>query len=170
MATAEPRVAADDWTTLQVKRTFLASRERVFEAWTDPELLKQWLTGPRGQGLDAQVDPRVGGEFRVKVTSRVGRMFGRLPGPSDGSVQMVGRYLEITPPERLVFTFGWEELPTVHLEPDATMVTVEFHERGDGTELVLTHERQPNRRVRAWHSYGWRGSLRKLDVLLETKS
>jgi uncharacterized protein YndB with AHSA1/START domain len=80
---------------------------------------------------------------------------------------MVGRYVEISPPERLVFTFGWENFPTVHVDPDATTVTVEFHERGDGTEVVLTHERQPSHRIRAFHSYGWKGSLRKLGALLE---
>jgi uncharacterized protein YndB with AHSA1/START domain len=162
MATAEQRSAPRDWTTLQVRRTFPAPRERVFEAWTDPDLLRQWLTGPRGNGTHAEVDARVGGEFRVTVTSRLGQLLGKLPTPYGDSVRMVGRYLEITPPERLVFTFGWEELPTVHMDPEATIVTVDFHERGDETELVLTHERQPTRRLRAWHSYGWRGSLRKL--------
>ena len=79
---------------------------------------------------------------------------------------MVGRYLEISPPERLVFTVGWEDFPFVHMDRDASTVTVEFHERGEETEVVLTHERQPNRRVRAFHGDGWRGSLRKLDRLL----
>jgi hypothetical protein len=45
-------------------------------------------------------------------------------------------------------------------------VTVEFHESEDGTEVVLTHERQPNRRIRGLHRWGWKGSLRNLDRLL----
>jgi uncharacterized protein YndB with AHSA1/START domain len=80
---------------------------------------------------------------------------------------MVGRYLEISPPERLVFTLGWEGFPTLHLDREATQVTVELHQRGGETELVLTHERQPSRRIRAFHWYGWTGSLRKLQALLE---
>jgi uncharacterized protein YndB with AHSA1/START domain len=166
MATAESTPAAKDWTTLQVKRTFSAPRERVFEAWMDPELLRQWLTGPRGNGLHAEVDARVGGEFRITVTTRFGRAFGRLPGSFEGAVQMVGRYLEITPPERLVFNFGWEDFPTVRVDPEATKVTVDFLERGEDTEVILTHERQPSLRMRAFHSYGWKGSLRKLGELL----
>ncbi|MGH2957324.1 MAG: SRPBCC family protein [Solirubrobacterales bacterium] len=150
-----------------MRRTLAAPRERVFEAWLDPELLRQWLTGPRATSHRAEVDPRVGGEFRVTITSHLGGLLGRLPGSFDGSVEMVGRYLEISPPERLVFSFGWENFPTVHVDPEATVVTVEFHQRDDGTEIVLTHERQPNRRLRAFHSYGWRGSLRKLDALLQ---
>jgi uncharacterized protein YndB with AHSA1/START domain len=165
-----PKSAPSDWTVVQVRRTFPASRERVFQAWTDPEQLRQWLTGPRGTSPQAKVDARVGGEFRVTVTSHLGGLLGRLPGSFNGSVQMVGRYLEISPPERLVFTFGWENFPTVHVDPDATTVTVEFHERGDGTEVVLTHERQPSHRMRAFHSNGWKGSLRKLSALLERNS
>lgn len=163
-------VAGARGTVLQVRRTLAAPRERVFEAWLDPELLRQWLTGPRGTSHQAEVDARVGGEFRVAVTSNLGGLLGRLPGSFDGSVQMVGRYLEISPPERLVFTFSWENFPTIDLEPDATTVTVEFHESGERTEIVLTHERQPSRRLRAFHSYGWRGSLRKLDALLQREA
>jgi uncharacterized protein YndB with AHSA1/START domain len=166
MATAE-RAAPRDWTTLQVRRTFAASRERVFEAWLDPDLLQQWLSGPRGSDSPhAEVDARVGGEFRVTMQSMGSRLFGALPGPYTDVVHMIGRYLEITPPERLVFTVGWEDMPMVNMDRDASTVTVELHERGDETELVLTHERQPNRRVRAFHNFGWKGSLRKLEDLL----
>jgi uncharacterized protein YndB with AHSA1/START domain len=155
-----------DWTVLRVTRTFQAPRERVFRAWLDPELLRQWLTGPNGRSPHAEVDARVGGEFRVTVTGPGGGLVARLPGHDDEFVHMIGRYLEISPPQRLVFTLGWEEVPLVRMDRDASKVTVEFHERGDETEVVLTHERQPNRRVRAWHSWGWKGSLRKLDRLL----
>jgi uncharacterized protein YndB with AHSA1/START domain len=164
-----PKSAPGDWTVLQVRRTFPASRERVFQAWIDPKLLRQWLTGPRGRSPHAQVDARVGGEFRISIKTRASELFGILPGQTD-AVHMVGRYLEITPPERLVFTLGWEEFPTMNLEPDATTVTVEFNERGDETEVVLTHERQPSRRMRAFHRYGWSGSLRKLERLLTERS
>ena len=108
----------------------------------------------------------MGGEFRITSTSRIGEVFSKLPGQDSEFVQLVGRYLEISPPERLVFTMGWEDLPTIHLKPDATTVTVEFHEVDEGTEVVLTHERQPNRRIRAFHRWGWKGSFRNLDSLL----
>jgi uncharacterized protein YndB with AHSA1/START domain len=155
------------WTVLQVRRTFSASRERVFEAWMDPELLRQWLTGPNGSSPRAEVDSRVGGEFRVTMTSRPAELLAKLPGARSEFAHMIGRYLEITPPERLVFTLGWEDFPTVHMDRDASTVTVEFHDLGEETEVVLTHERQPSRRIRAFHSYGWKGSLRKLGTLLE---
>jgi uncharacterized protein YndB with AHSA1/START domain len=170
MAAAEPEVHPRGWTVLQVRRIFKAPRELVFRAWIDPELLRQWLNGPGGRSPHAEVDARVGGEFRITSTSRLGELFAKLPGQDSEFVQMVGRYLEISPPERLVFTMGWEDFPTVHLNSDATTVTVEFHETDEGTEVVLTHERQPNRRIRALHRWGWKGSLRKLDRLLAEES
>jgi uncharacterized protein YndB with AHSA1/START domain len=163
-ARAEP--AAAGWTVLQLRRTFEAPRERVFQAWIDPELLRQWLTGPGGKSPHAEVDARVGGEFRITMTSPVGQALRRLSS-YQGYAHMVGRYREITPPERLVFTVGWEDFPTVHMDREASTVTVEFHEKGDQTELVLTHERQPNRRIRAFHRIGWSASLRKLDKVVE---
>jgi uncharacterized protein YndB with AHSA1/START domain len=168
MATAEPPVD-QDWTVLQVKRTFDASRERVFEAWIDPEQLRRWLTGWTATSPGAEADARVGGEFRISMKARTAPLLARLPGRDSGVVHMIGRYVEIQPPERLVFTLGWEDFPLLHMDREASQVTVEFHERNGRTEVVLTHERQPNRRVRALHKIGWIASLRNLDKLLRGK-
>jgi uncharacterized protein YndB with AHSA1/START domain len=165
MAAARSEPAEAGWTVLQVRRTFDAPRERVFEAWIDPELLRQWLTGWRGPGPHAEVDARVGGEFRITTTSRIAKVLGPMAGRT-GYAHMIGRYVEIDPPQRLVFTLGWEDVPTIHMGREASTVTVEFNEKGEGTEVVLTHEKQPNRRIRAYHSIGWRASLRKLEELL----
>jgi uncharacterized protein YndB with AHSA1/START domain len=165
---AGPTEAEAGWTMLQVKRTFAASRERVFAAWTDPEQLRRWLTGTV-ESPHAEADARVGGEFRITMSSPTMGLLARLPGPYRDSVQMVGRYLEVEPPKRLVFTVGWEGMPLVRMDREASTVTVEFNDVGDGTEVVLTHERQPNRRVRAFHRRGWSASLRNLDRLLKAE-
>jgi uncharacterized protein YndB with AHSA1/START domain len=159
------------WAVLRLRRTFQASREQVFRAWTEPELLKQWLNGYLGRSPHAEVDARVGGEFRITSTARGAKTLSKLfRDPSGEYVQMVGRYVEVSPPERLVFTMGWEDFPTVTMEPDATTVTVEFNETDEGTEVVLTHERQPSRRIKSFHWVGWKGSFRKLDRLLAEES
>lgn len=155
------------WAVLHVRRTIRAPREDVFRAWTDPELLRQWLHGYTGRSPHAEADARVGGEFRITSTARGGKILSKLfRDPTGEYVHMVGRYLEVSPPERLVFTMGWEDFPTVTMEPDATTVTVEFTEVEEGTEIVLTHERQPSRRIKSFHWFGWKGSLWKLDRLL----
>jgi uncharacterized protein YndB with AHSA1/START domain len=153
------------WSVLVVRRTIRAPREDVFRAWIDPELLRQWLHGPNGSSPKAEVDARVGGEFRITMTSALGKLISILPGRGN-SADMVGRYVEIDPPERLVFTMGWERFPTINMAIEATTVTVEFNEQNGATELVLTHERQPSRRIKSFHHYGWSGSLRNLDKLL----
>jgi uncharacterized protein YndB with AHSA1/START domain len=155
------------WAVLQVRRTFQAPREQVFRAWIEPELLRQWLHGYVGRSPHAEVDARVGGEFRITSTAPGAKFLSKLlRDPSGEFVQLVGRYVEISPPQRLVFTMGWEDFPTVTMDPDATTVTVEFNETDEGTEVVLTHERQPSRRISSFHRIGWKGSLRNLDRLL----
>ena len=163
---ASPQAAPPGWTVLQVRRTFQAPREEVFRAWTDPELLRQWLTGV-GSSPHAEVDARVGGDFKITMTSRGAKTIARLLRDETGEfVHLIGRYEEVRPPERLVFTMGWQDFPTFRLDRDATRVTVDFREADGGTEVVLTHERQPSHRIRAMHRLGWASSFRKLDRLL----
>jgi uncharacterized protein YndB with AHSA1/START domain len=139
-------------TTLQVRRTFAATREVVFRAWTDPDWFSRWFGGANASIPRAELDVRVGGDYRVdwETEERSGSLF--------------GRYLEVERPERLVYTFCWEGLPP---EVTPTQVTVEFHDRGDETEVVLTHERQPSERVRAFHNRGWTASFDKLAEVVE---
>ena len=139
-------------TTLQVRRTFAATREVVFRAWTDPEWFSQWFGGANTSIPRAELDVRVGGDYRVEweTEERNGSLF--------------GRYLEVERPERLVYTFCWEGLGTA-VAP--TQVTVEFHDRGAETEVVLTHERQPSQRAQDFHQRGWTTSFDKLAELVE---
>jgi uncharacterized protein YndB with AHSA1/START domain len=137
-------------TTLQVRRTIPASREAVFRAWTDPDVVRQWFGARGGSTLHADMDVRVGGRYRLDMESSLGT----------GSI--FGEYLEVTPPERLVYTFRWDRVPVAI--PD-TQVTVEFLELEAATEVVITHERQPSRAVSEFHAWGWDGSLEKLAAL-----
>ncbi|MBI2113634.1 MAG: SRPBCC domain-containing protein [candidate division NC10 bacterium] len=139
-------------TTLQLRRIFTAPREKVFKAWTDQEALKQWW-GPEGYATpSAEVDLRVGGKYRLGMR--------KLP---DGEIfYLSGAYREVRPPERLVYTWRWEAQP----ELGETLVTVEFREVGDSTEVVLTHEFFPNQKVRDDHNKGWNSCLDRLAKAL----
>ena len=139
-------------TTLHLKRTFTAPREKVFRAWTDPEELKKWW-GPEGYATpSAQVDFRVDGRYRLGMK--------KLP---DGEVfYLSGTYREVKPPEKLVYTWSWEARP----EFGETLVTVEFRAMGNSTEVVLTHELFPNEKARQDHDNGWNSCLDRLGGLL----
>jgi glutathione S-transferase len=152
--TASPASAAT--AVVQVRRVIAAPREEVFRAWTDPELFRQWFRPTGGSSPSAEMDVRVGGRYRVAMK------------PPGLLYHAFGEYLEVHRPERLVFTLGWESVPLVELTD--SVVTVELAERGDGTEVVITHERLPTRPLRGLHRGGWRSCLRKLDRLLAAQT
>ena len=138
--------------TLNLRRVFKAEREKVFRAWTDPEELKKWW-GPEGYATpSAEVDLRVGGKYRLGMRKL----------PHGEIIYLSGIYREVRPPERLVYTWRWEAQP----EHGETLVTVEFREVGDSTEVVLTHERFPTEKARDDHNRGWSGCLDRLAKLL----
>ena len=135
---------------LVVRRHIAVPRERVFEAWLDSESLAHWMRPGDFTHSTVTVDPRVGGSFRIV-------MEGRKDG---GDYEHRGEYLAIEPPSLLSFTWisrGTDYQPTV--------VTIEFHEQGTGTELVLTHRRLPTKAVES-HRRGWTDILRVLDEAL----
>ena len=112
---------------LVVARTFNGPARIVFEAWTKPELLKRWWA-PKSAGvtlLSCEADVRVGGRYRLE--------FG------DGSskpMAFFGRYIEVTPHSRLVWTN--------HESDDGPVTTVTFEEKGGKTLLVM-HELYPSK-------------------------
>ena len=142
--------------TLTVRRLFPSPREKVFEAWTDPEALVTWWGGELAQTVSATVDLRVGGAYRLTMRSR-GQVFA-----------LEGVYEEVEPPARLVYTWRWDGL-----EVDGgrrSLVTVEFHDRGGATEVVVTHEGTGTTNSFAFHQGGWTASLQRLGQVLEPGS
>ena len=137
--------------SLTVRRVIRASRERVFSAWTKPELMMGWFAPGPMQPQTVEVDLREGGVFRAAMQG---------PSPRTGQpmcVTFTGTYEQIVPEELLVF--GWE----VEGDPgDPTRVTVEFKEAEGGTEVVLTHERIPNQELVQRNTFGWSAMLEKL--------
>jgi len=134
-------------TTLVLRRAFTASRQRVFRAWIEPEALEHWLR-PRGMGVTvSSLDARVGGSFRFDV--------------EDGG-SIVGTYLHIVPPEKLVFTWSGEAI-----QGRETVVTLDFLDQGPVTEVVLTHEGLSTPELRALVGTGWPSLL---DALAEVLS
>ena len=137
------------------KRRFRAPRERVFRAFTDPTDLPRWFSPSEDITTDVvELDLRVGGAYRFGF---------HLP---DGAVEYVlGRFEEVSPPERLVFTWTWVE-PDPHAGIE-TRVTVAFTDHGDETEVAVTHERFPSEETRKRHDEGWQGTFDRLSKLLE---
>ena len=139
---------------VRLERTFDAPAQAVFDAWTSAEVLRRWW--PAGADWEtpvAEVDVRVGGRLRLVMCSPDGEEFG-------GS----GEYVEIAPPERLVFTWTWDG----HEGHEGTqLVEVEFREQEDGTTtVVLTNWGLRDEESRGSHREGWAASFDNLDRVL----
>lgn len=135
---------------VEVRRTFRATRERVFAAWTRPEQLSQWAA-PGPMTGKAEVDLRVGGRYRIEMTA------------SDGAKRVVGgAYRVVDAPSKLVYTWQWLD------RENATemLVTVEFHARGAETDVVLRHEGFSTEKDRDAHEKGWLACVPKIESLL----
>lgn len=129
-----------------VKRVIKADPERVFEAFTKPEIMNQWFYGMEEGTAEVSNTLEVGGGFSINMRS------------GDGTEYMhTGEYREIVPHEKLVFT--WNS----NFAKD-TVVTVSFRPVPDGTEVTIVHElltvseREPHRR-------GWTVCLGNLGRL-----
>lgn len=149
--------------SLTVSKTINAPRERVFAAWTQPELLHKWWGAHESFSAPiAEVDLRVGGAYR----------FGMLEPGKDAPYVCHGVYREVNPPTKLVFTWAWETMPSddPRFTPAETLVTVEFIDKGGATEVVLTHEQFTDDHMRDEHQGGWMGCLDGLERLFASGS
>lgn len=137
---------------LRVTRSLTHPREEVFAAWTDPVRVSRWFAPSDDFTVVVdRLEPRVDGTFRIEMRH------------AGGEVHVAqGRYLEVTPPARLKFTWQWENQPA----GGETLVTIELSSKGQETELVLTHERFPDERTREKHQQGWIGCLDRLEAAL----
>jgi uncharacterized protein YndB with AHSA1/START domain len=144
---------------LVVTRTFNAPARIVFEAWTKPELFKLWWA-PKSTGvslLSCEMDVRVGGKYRLE--------FGHAGSKPEASRPMAffGRYIEVTPHSRLVWTNEESD--------DGAVTSVTFEEKGGKTLLVL-HELYPSKETLDAAIAGMEGGMpetfAQLDELLVT--
>lgn len=129
--------------SLSIQRVIKASPQRVFQAWTQAEHLREWW-GPPGVICESvEIDLRIGGEYRIE---------NRLP---DGTrLWISGTFLIIDPPHRIVYTWSTDDR-----SPSQELVSVEFQACSAGTLLSLLHERIPNNALRENHARGWEGCL-----------
>ena len=138
-------------TTVRLTRILAAAPERVFEAWTTPEAMKRWASPGEMTVPSASADLRVGGRYEI-----------RMRAPDGTEHRASGVYREIDPPNRLVYTWQWQDQPGA---PE-TVVTVQFRRHAAGTELVLVHE-LPDGDARDKHEHGWTGCLAKFEQMFK---
>jgi uncharacterized protein YndB with AHSA1/START domain len=147
-------------TAVRVTRTIAAPPERVYRAWLDPELLKQWLAPRDRTAPRVEVEERPGGRFSVWHSEANGEDAGG----------MESEILELVPSERIVlghYFVGPDRRTDPAME---SRVTVSLREVDGGTELTVLHERLEGLRDRMPHvadqvTAGWNSVLDKLETV-----
>jgi uncharacterized protein YndB with AHSA1/START domain len=122
-----------------------ARPETVFEFFTDADLLRRW------KGLRATLDPRPGGVYQVDI---------------NGRDVVRGEFVEVNPPRRLVFTWGWAGDGSP-LPPGASTVEVTLTPEAGGTRVRLRHHGLPSPALLHLHGQGWDHYLPRLQTAAE---
>ncbi len=136
--------------SLDIERHFAAPPERVFDAWLGPEF-GDWLPPSQASGAVVSCNPVVGGTYHVRMTMAHGR-----------AVEVRGRYIEISPPHRLVFT--WK--PNYGVDQEM-IVTVSLREDRGGTLMTFRVDGIPGADMRDRYKEGWAGRGGSFDKLAE---
>jgi len=124
--------------------TIQASPETVFRLLTDPVQYVRW------KGKLAELEPRPGGTFRVEFASTTD--------------VVTGKFVEVIPGRRVVFTWGWEGSEVV--PAGASTVEIDLEREGTGTRLRLIHRGLPEGAI-ASHAEGWDYFLPRLEDVAE---
>jgi uncharacterized protein YndB with AHSA1/START domain len=137
--------------TLRIERTFQAPAQAVFDAWTSEEVLRRWFYGqPRWETPHAEVDLRVGGAVRVVM---------RDP-EKDAEHGGGGHYTEIDPPNRLAFTWTWDD------DSRETLIEIDFEEAAGATTVRFTHSALRDEESLRNHEEGWNNCFDNLGRAL----
>ena len=142
---------------VMIEAVFPTTATRLFDAWTQPEQLRQWFGTNPSDLIDIQVDLRQGGVWRFVMRCSEGR-----------EEFLEGRYLEILPGERLVFSWS-HNVKTPGGEHERTppsRVTIRFEPIGSATRMILEHREIVTDDGRVGVRMGWRTSFQALAGLV----
>jgi uncharacterized protein YndB with AHSA1/START domain len=149
-ATEIPHRPANAARELLIERTFDAPRSLVFKVWTQPQHIMQWW-GPKDFTVPlCQMDFRTGGAYRACIVSPEGKQY-----------VMRGVYREILEPERIVFTFAWEETGERGMQ---TVITVDLADVDGGTRLRFHQAPFQSASECEGHLLGWSQAFDRLEA------
>lgn len=135
-------MAATDTKAVEREIKVNAKPETVFAYFVDPAKLRKWMT------IGGTSEIRQGADFRYEMTSE-----------NTAS----GKYVEISPPNRLVMTWGWEGADAI-TPPGSSTVEITLTPDGAGTLVRLVHRGLPNEESATSHGHGWQHYLERLGI------
>lgn len=139
--------------SLVIRRRFAATREELFDAWTDADGMRDWMCPGNIRSVEIRMEPRVGGSLLVIMHD------------ADMTYEHKGQFTIVERPSKLAFT--WIAAST-DMQP--TLVTVEFLSIGETeSELILTHVRFPRKEPADQYRGGWSQVVARLNTYLQTR-
>jgi len=135
--------ATGETTAVERELEIAASPDAVWEFLVDPDKATRWM------GQSASFEPRPGGLYRVEV----------IPGNT-----AAGEFVELDPPRRLVFTWGWEPGGSGKVPVGTSTVEIELLPTDEGTMLRFTHRGLPDEDAAQSHAHGWDHYLERLVI------
>jgi uncharacterized protein YndB with AHSA1/START domain len=120
-----------------------AQPQTIWEFLVDPDKATRWM------GTAATLDARPGGQYRVEVLS--------------GNIA-TGEFVEVDPPHRLVWTWGWTDESVSPVPAGSSTIEVELVPEGDGTLVRFTHSGLPDAEATQRHAHGWDHYLERLAI------
>jgi uncharacterized protein YndB with AHSA1/START domain len=151
------KIEKPDGQALVITRIFDAPRELVYETWTHPERAKNWWGCKEYPASHMEMDVRPGGVWRAWLRSTEG-----------GELRLGGQYREVVAPERLVFTFAWDEDNQDGPAGIASLVTVTFTEQAGKTLMHFHQSGFTSMEQCDNHQAGWTNGFAQLDELLHS--
>lgn len=132
---------------LSMTKIYNGPVDLVFDAWINPQIIKKWFSPDGKWAVEvAEMNVSVGGKYRIAMHS-----------PDNRTWEVYGQYKEINPSKKLVFTWNTEDVKE-------TVVTVDFKDLGEKTQVNLTHDLLPNQEQVDEHTYGWKGCMENLKT------
>jgi uncharacterized protein YndB with AHSA1/START domain len=136
---------------VRIERTFGASAEEVFDAWTSPEVMRRWFHPfPDWDTPEAEVDLRVGGNVRVVMRR-----------PDGTEVEAQGQYTLIERPHRLAMTWTFYDDPS-----NEQLIELSFSESDGSTAVLMVNSGISTDARRGSQDEGWRGCFNELERVL----
>jgi uncharacterized protein YndB with AHSA1/START domain len=144
-------VTEESGRAVRIERTFDASAEDVFDAWTNPEVMRRWFhCAPDWNTPEAEVDLRVNGKLRVVMRK-----------PDGTKVQAQGQFTVIDRPHRLVMTWIFDDDPS-----NVQLIEFSFSESESSTTVVMVNSGISTDERRDAQEQGWHGCLGELERIL----
>jgi len=138
--------------TVTVRKNIKAPVEKVFKAFTEPSQIVKWFGCDKISDVQVSQDFKVGGKYHITGKScDIG-----------AEMSVHGVYTEIVPNQKVAYTWynNSEEFPAAD-----TLVSVQFVDKGDNTEIVLSHSKFASEKSKEGHTFGWTQSLEKFASL-----